>query len=175
MPFMGSMVPIQESRNKKWQTDLPKEHWLSFFYNLNEEGVTWGAPWVYQKVILYACGSFSWVPLLGIWGAISYAPLLVQRQFDSQLFIPRTQGLDQLEFTHGDPGSVRAAANITDAWKQLHYMNLHQVLPQVTPEYIEWRKRRVNSIVIPFPVPESPHGELPPRKDRDRYCQKRIC
>ncbi|MFQ6625685.1 hypothetical protein Gotur_006135 [Gossypium turneri] len=26
--------------------------------------------------ILYRCGNFDWVPLLGIWGAVGYAPLL---------------------------------------------------------------------------------------------------
>ncbi|MFQ6624023.1 hypothetical protein Gotur_003649 [Gossypium turneri] len=27
--------------------------------------------------ILYRCGDFDWVPLLGIWGAIGYASLLI--------------------------------------------------------------------------------------------------
>ncbi|MBA0754971.1 hypothetical protein Gogos_020596 [Gossypium gossypioides] len=43
--------------------------------------------------ILYRCGDFDWVPLLGIWGAIGYAPLLVLRQYRSRQFIPATQGL----------------------------------------------------------------------------------
>ncbi|MBA0845157.1 hypothetical protein Goarm_022115, partial [Gossypium armourianum] len=29
--------------------------------------------------ILYGCGNFDWVPLLGTWGAVGYAPLLVLR------------------------------------------------------------------------------------------------
>ncbi|MBA0575194.1 hypothetical protein Golob_027342 [Gossypium lobatum] len=29
--------------------------------------------------ILYRHGEFDWVPLIGIWGAIGYAPLLVLR------------------------------------------------------------------------------------------------
>ncbi|MFQ6656119.1 hypothetical protein Gotur_026368 [Gossypium turneri] len=29
--------------------------------------------------ILYRCGNFDWVPLLRIWGAVGYAPLLVLR------------------------------------------------------------------------------------------------
>ncbi|MBA0654264.1 hypothetical protein Goklo_021301 [Gossypium klotzschianum] len=43
--------------------------------------------------ILYRCGDFDWVPLLGIWGAIGYAPLLVLRQYKSRQFILATQGL----------------------------------------------------------------------------------
>ncbi|MBA0785763.1 hypothetical protein Gotri_006829 [Gossypium trilobum] len=40
--------------------------------------------------ILYRCGNFDWVPLLGIWGAIGYAPLLVLRQYGSRQFVPAT-------------------------------------------------------------------------------------
>ncbi|MFQ6661417.1 hypothetical protein Gotur_029591 [Gossypium turneri] len=48
--------------------------------------------------ILYRCGDFDWVPLLGIWGAVGYAPLLVLRQYRSRQFIPATQRLAQCEF-----------------------------------------------------------------------------
>ncbi|MBA0787319.1 hypothetical protein Gotri_025891 [Gossypium trilobum] len=34
--------------------------------------------------ILYRCGNFDWVPLLGIWGAVGYAPFLVLRQYRSR-------------------------------------------------------------------------------------------
>ncbi|MBA0784662.1 hypothetical protein Gotri_026525 [Gossypium trilobum] len=34
---------------------------------------------VLPNEILYRCGDFDWVPLLGIWRAVGYAPLLVLR------------------------------------------------------------------------------------------------
>ncbi|MBA0881329.1 hypothetical protein Goshw_017525 [Gossypium schwendimanii] len=37
-----------------------------------------------EDEILYQCGDFDWVPLLGIWGAVGYAPLLVLRQYRSR-------------------------------------------------------------------------------------------
>ncbi|MFQ6664315.1 hypothetical protein Gotur_031469 [Gossypium turneri] len=43
--------------------------------------------------ILYQCGDFVWVPLLGIWGAIGYVPILVLKHYRSKQFIPVTQGL----------------------------------------------------------------------------------
>ncbi|MBA0577375.1 hypothetical protein Golob_024159 [Gossypium lobatum] len=43
------------------------------------EDVEWKAPWMVPDEILYRCGDFNWVPLLGIWGAIRYTPLLVIR------------------------------------------------------------------------------------------------
>ncbi|PHT46102.1 hypothetical protein CQW23_15260 [Capsicum baccatum] len=77
--------------------DMTKEQWVAFLHILNAEDVNW----VYPHPLLYACGDKPWVPLLGVWGAVSYAPLLVQRQFESHLFIPQTFGLDQLEFDYG--------------------------------------------------------------------------
>ncbi|MBA0672491.1 hypothetical protein Goklo_029647 [Gossypium klotzschianum] len=43
--------------------------------------------------ILYRSGDFEWVLLLGIWGAIGYALLLVLRQYRLRQFVPATQGL----------------------------------------------------------------------------------
>ncbi|MBA0881895.1 hypothetical protein Goshw_007047, partial [Gossypium schwendimanii] len=43
------------------------------------EDVEWKAPWMVPDEILYRCGDFDWVPLLGIWGAVGYTPLLVLR------------------------------------------------------------------------------------------------
>ncbi|KAG8471784.1 hypothetical protein CXB51_036386 [Gossypium anomalum] len=44
-----------------------------------EENIEWRAPWMVLDEILYQCGDFDWVPLLGIWGAVGYAPLLTRR------------------------------------------------------------------------------------------------
>ncbi|MBA0878652.1 hypothetical protein Goshw_023999, partial [Gossypium schwendimanii] len=47
-----------------------------------DQYVEWKAPWLILNKILYWCGDFDWVPLLGIWGAVGYAPLLVQDSLD---------------------------------------------------------------------------------------------
>ncbi|MBA0729675.1 hypothetical protein Golax_025737, partial [Gossypium laxum] len=39
-----------------------------------------------EDEVLYQCGDFDWVPLLGIWGAVGYAPLLVLTQYRSRQF-----------------------------------------------------------------------------------------
>ncbi|MFQ6657957.1 hypothetical protein Gotur_027431, partial [Gossypium turneri] len=46
------------------------------------------------------CGDFDWVPLLRIWEAIGYAPLLVLRQYRIRQFVPTTHGLAQCEFSY---------------------------------------------------------------------------
>ncbi|MBA0637279.1 hypothetical protein Godav_005160 [Gossypium davidsonii] len=44
--------------------------------NKRVEDVEWRVSWMIPDDILYWCGDFDWVPLLGIWGAIGFAPLL---------------------------------------------------------------------------------------------------
>ncbi|MFQ6643942.1 hypothetical protein Gotur_017809, partial [Gossypium turneri] len=65
-----------------------------------EEDIKWKAPWLILDRILYRYGSFDWVPLLEIWRAVGYAPLLVLRQYNSRQFVPATHGLAQCEFLY---------------------------------------------------------------------------
>ncbi|MBA0700449.1 hypothetical protein Goari_020370, partial [Gossypium aridum] len=67
---------------------------------LQEDDIEWRAPWLLQDDVLYQCGDFDWVPLLRIWGAVGYAPLLELRQYRSMQFVPATQGLAECEFSY---------------------------------------------------------------------------
>ncbi|MFQ6651674.1 hypothetical protein Gotur_023900, partial [Gossypium turneri] len=70
--------------------------------SLQEEDIEWRAPLLLPDEILYRCWDFDWVPLLGIWGAVGYAPLLVLRQYRSRQFVPTSQGLAECEFSYKD-------------------------------------------------------------------------
>ncbi|MFQ6654600.1 hypothetical protein Gotur_025516 [Gossypium turneri] len=61
----------------------------SHFWKVNKD-IEWRAPWMLPDEILYRCGDFDWVLLLGIWRAIGYAPLLVLRQYRLRQFVPAT-------------------------------------------------------------------------------------
>ncbi|MFQ6651979.1 hypothetical protein Gotur_024068 [Gossypium turneri] len=56
--------------------DILEGKWREILRNLREEDIEWRAPWMLSDEILYRYGNFDWVPLLGIWGAVGYAPLL---------------------------------------------------------------------------------------------------
>ncbi|KAH1032369.1 hypothetical protein J1N35_044543 [Gossypium stocksii] len=78
-----------------------------FWKNLHAEDVTWRAPWIRPSVLLYKVGNQDWVPLLGLWGGVGYAPLMVQRKFSSRQFIPATGGLAQSEFAFVGEGYMK--------------------------------------------------------------------
>ncbi|MFQ6668041.1 hypothetical protein Gotur_033852, partial [Gossypium turneri] len=59
--------------------DISEEKWMAILQNLQEEDIEWRALWLLPDEILYRCGDFDWVPLLGIWGTVGYAPLLTCR------------------------------------------------------------------------------------------------
>nr|XP_012466406.1 unnamed protein product [Gossypium raimondii] len=134
-----------------------EERWIATLQNLQEEDIEWRAPWLLSDEILYRCGDFDWVPLLGIWGAIGYAPLLVLRQYRSRQFVPTTQGLAQSEFSYKCDGYKKKIREMTNAWRQTHRLKRLSVGPSMTPEYISWLGRRVNDNI---PVPGQGDSQL---------------
>ncbi|KAG8482722.1 hypothetical protein CXB51_024164 [Gossypium anomalum] len=96
-------------------------------------------------VLLYKCGGQDWVPLLGLWGGVGYAPLLVQRQFSSRQFIPATGGLAQFEFAFAGEGYMKRVRDIAKSWKEIHFMELALYADTLTQDYDIWRKQRVSS------------------------------
>ncbi|MFQ6642071.1 hypothetical protein Gotur_018214, partial [Gossypium turneri] len=82
--FSKTFTPLEAHLEKDWPKDVTEQHWVSVFQNLRAEDVTWRAPWIHPSVLLYKCGNLDWVPLLGLWGGVGYAPLMVQRQFASR-------------------------------------------------------------------------------------------
>ncbi|KAL1064486.1 hypothetical protein V6Z11_D13G216600 [Gossypium hirsutum] len=87
---------------------------------------------------------FDWVPLLGIWGAVGYGPLLVLRQYNSRQFVPATYDLAQCEFSYRGDNYKKKVKEISQAWNQVHRMKRLAVGSMTTPEYGEWRRKRIN-------------------------------
>ncbi|MBA0672432.1 hypothetical protein Goklo_029208, partial [Gossypium klotzschianum] len=113
-----------------------------------DDDIEWRAPWLIPNEILYRCGDFDWVPLLGIWGAIGYAPLLVSRQYRSRQFIPAMQGLAYCDFSHREDNYKKRVREISNAWNQTHRMKILAVGPTITSEYNQWRDQRVNDNIL---------------------------
>ncbi|KAG8490381.1 hypothetical protein CXB51_016096 [Gossypium anomalum] len=113
------------------RVDVFEKNWTALLQNLQPKDVEWRAPWMIPGEILYRCGSFDW-------GAIGYTPLLVLRQHGLRQFIPVIYGLVQSEFAYRGANYKRKGVAIS---------------PITTPEYVEWRGRRINDN-IPKPSVE---------------------
>ncbi|KAL1060832.1 hypothetical protein V6Z11_1Z066400 [Gossypium hirsutum] len=139
--FSESYSPLKEMVATSRRDDISEEKWMR-------------APWLLPDDILYRCGDFDWVPLLGVWGAVGYAPLLVLRQYRSRQFVLATQGLAECEFSYKDDGYKRKAREMANAWNQTCRMKRLAVGPMTTSEYNEWYVRRINDN-IPRPSAEN--------------------
>ncbi|MBA0636081.1 hypothetical protein Godav_024616 [Gossypium davidsonii] len=147
--------------------DISKENWTAILQNLQEEDVEWRASWLIPDKILYRCGSFDWVLLLGIWGAVGYAHLFVLRQYGSRQFVPTTHGLAQCEFLYQEDNYKKKVKEISQAWNQAHKMKRLSVGSMTTPEYSEWRSKRVNDN-----IPElNSEGVRPMEEIKGKLCK----
>ncbi|MBA0881118.1 hypothetical protein Goshw_013183, partial [Gossypium schwendimanii] len=81
--FFENYSPLKGIVATPKRDDILEEKWMAILQNLQEKDVEWRAPWLLPGEILYWCGDFDWVPLLEIWGAVGYAPLLVLKQYRS--------------------------------------------------------------------------------------------
>ena len=98
---MDTFVPLEEFAKKAWLIHQLREKWVAALWNLDSDSVTWKSPWFSKKSALYGCGDNLWVPLIRLWGVVSYTPLLVLRQYGSEQLIPIMHGLNNLEFEYG--------------------------------------------------------------------------
>ncbi|MBA0783269.1 hypothetical protein Gotri_001013 [Gossypium trilobum] len=79
--FSKNYSPLKDIVGTPRRDEISEEKWMAILQNLHEENVEWRSPWLLPDEILYRCGDFDWVPLLLIWGAVGYAPLLVLRKY----------------------------------------------------------------------------------------------
>ncbi|XP_012477706.1 uncharacterized protein LOC105793332 [Gossypium raimondii] len=142
--FSGHYSPLKEIVATPRRDDISEENWIAILQNLQEDYVEWRAHWLIPDGILYRCRSFDWVLLLGIWGAVGYAPLLVLRQYNSRQFVPATYDLAQCEFSYRGDNYKKKVKEISQAWNQVHRMKRLAVGSMTTPEYGEWRGKRIN-------------------------------
>ena len=68
---------------------------------------------------------------------ISYAPLLVCRQYASEQFIPATHGLNQLEFAYGDSGYAAQLAKLSTLWSEPQWVDLARHGNNIASGYME--------------------------------------
>ncbi|KAA3462290.1 hypothetical protein EPI10_028784 [Gossypium australe] len=89
--FSENYSPLKELVATLRRDNISEEKWMPILQNLQDVDIEWRALWMILDEILYQCGDFDWVPILG--GAVGYASLLVLRQYRSRQFILATQRL----------------------------------------------------------------------------------
>ena len=66
----------------------------------------------------------------------------------SEQFIPITHGLNQLEFTYGDPGYAAQLAKLSTLWSEPQRVNLTRHGRNIAPGYLEWNASREKDVTL---------------------------
>ncbi|MBA0694464.1 hypothetical protein Goari_004754 [Gossypium aridum] len=101
--FVSSTRPIEKFLESEWPPNQSIEEWFQNLSTLTYQEIEWRAPWMIRSTILIDCGGYLWVPLIGIWGAISYLSLMVLSQYGYDQYVPTTTGLNMVEALVQDP------------------------------------------------------------------------
>ncbi|MBA0781998.1 hypothetical protein Gotri_002872, partial [Gossypium trilobum] len=131
--FFENYSPLKEIVATPRRDDILEEKWTTILQNLQEEDIEWRAPWLLPDEIMYRCGDFNWVPLLGSWAAVGYAPLLVLRQYRLRQFVSATQGLANCEFSYKGDGYKKKVREMSNAWNQTRRIKRLAVGLMTTP------------------------------------------
>ncbi|XVE95747.1 hypothetical protein REPUB_Repub02eG0126200 [Reevesia pubescens] len=70
-PYSSLCEPVKEFLKVDWPKGITKNEWKKTFKGMIPENVTWKAPWMPVSAFVYKCGENPWVPLIGLWGAVS--------------------------------------------------------------------------------------------------------
>ncbi|KAL4280686.1 hypothetical protein GQ457_03G014130 [Hibiscus cannabinus] len=144
LPNMSSLnfSPLREFLAKEWP-EIKMSKWVDIFKDRRDEEIVWRVPWLGRTKILYKCGDYDYLMLLGVWGGIGCAPLLVSRQF-----VHVIAGLNTSEFEFLNEFRTKVQI-INDSWKHCYFMGLAFDPKQMfTPDYDFWRHARVNDKLL---------------------------
>ena len=147
--YMDTFVPLKEFSKKDWPMHQLREQWVATLRNLDSNNVIWKALWFSRKSTINCCGDILWVPLLRIWGVVSYTTLLVLRQYGSEQFIPATHGLNHVEFDYGGPSYVNQLIELSKMWKEPRQMNLEKHVCDIAPGHVACRSNQIKDLVLP--------------------------
>ncbi|MBA0845245.1 hypothetical protein Goarm_005851, partial [Gossypium armourianum] len=86
--LVPSTRPTEEFLESEWPPNQSIEEWLQNLSTLTYQEIEWRAPLMIWSTVLIGCGGHLWVPLIGIWGAISYSSLMVLSQYGYDQCVP---------------------------------------------------------------------------------------
>ncbi|XP_039047298.1 uncharacterized protein LOC120187716 [Hibiscus syriacus] len=156
--------PLEYFITKEWHEHLTRKYWVSLLRNLQDHDIVWQIPWLAFVKILYKCGESNWVNLLGLWGGVCYAPLMVLRQFGARQFVPATSGLSKSEFVYHIDHYKKITRLMLDAWKSTFRADVVAAKVMLTPDYVVWRAVRKNDV-----IPLADHDQVIPVEAQFRY------
>ena len=137
-------------------TEYPS--WVQFFNRVSKEAIRWKLVWWIEPEVLYGCGDFPNVPLVGPRGGINYNPSLAHLQLAYPQDVPAHDMIQPLLYLH-ETSTAELNGRITLAWKKMHFKGKHELGTRtlvMTREYKEWVETRFITRATPEFAPQDP-------------------
>ncbi|XP_057953336.1 uncharacterized protein LOC131147782 [Malania oleifera] len=159
--FLALRISLAEFEEAQQNVQWSKANWNEKLHKLRELGLVWQAPWMNHSNMMYRCGNFPWVPLLGPWGGIAYAPLMARRQVGASQFVPMTHGLADSDFAYEIGDTQNQIRKFMVAWKHVHLIGPGDEIATIQGNYEVWRENRVNPQLKRIPEVVIEHVKSP--------------
>ncbi|WJX29868.1 hypothetical protein P8452_18467 [Trifolium repens] len=143
-----------------------KDDWANYLTDLNERTVRWYPNWREVNMVIYRCGTFPNVPLMGTKGCINYNPSLALRQLCYSIMDSPEKDLSLTTpfIVHGiNNKDIEEHRRIRAAWKKITHKGseLGKRSTDAHDRYRQWVKNRVCEIKLPFRGSPSIEQEIP--------------
>ncbi|XP_052723778.1 uncharacterized protein LOC108344405 [Vigna angularis] len=127
--------------------------WAQLCASLNEDQIKWCVPWQRRSQIIYHCGRYPNVPLMGIRCCINYNPVLAQRQFGHPMRgSPTPASLAILQIYYEEGTFVEVLHQVRNAWGNIIRAEMDPrpwTIDEGIP-YSHWIAERVRTVKLPF-------------------------
>jgi hypothetical protein len=151
----------------KWFTShLPQTHsfkenpekllWSQRIMSLTTSDIVWYHPAGDVGEIIFSCGEYPNVPLLGMRGGISYNPTLAKRQFGYQMKTKPDNIALASEFYLNLKDCSNKKGKFVQAWRVIRRLNKSQLGKKsdfVHESYTQWVIDRATSFGMPYETP----------------------
>ncbi|KAJ1436006.1 hypothetical protein SESBI_04559 [Sesbania bispinosa] len=121
-------------------------------------------PWYSPYEVIFSCGDFANVPLMGPRGCVAYTPSIALRQLKRTQVKPVEEQLGGICFQYDVPDASQLLVRVRAAWRNVQRKGDDELgKPRVSAsqEYNEWRRARG---VPEYVLREAPHAEAKRKK-----------
>ncbi|XP_058771324.1 uncharacterized protein LOC131644755 [Vicia villosa] len=142
--------------------ELTRNDWSQKLRALKADSILWYARKLNSDKIIYKCGEFNNVPLIGTLGCINYNPALALRQLGHSMDKePSEQRIKELILHDNGKGEPRTWKKVIQAWSNVQRRDFGPKNVIAKAAYTAWVQERVKKVLLPFVVdpaykPDSP-------------------
>ncbi|KAJ1376457.1 hypothetical protein SESBI_49921 [Sesbania bispinosa] len=143
-------IKVKRQEAREWKKELA---------DIQDNKIAWTCPWYSPYEVIFSCGDFANVPLMGPRGCVAYTPSIALRQLKRTQVKPVEEQLGGICFQYDAPDVSQLLVRVRAAWRNVQRKGDDELgKPRVSAsqEYNEWRKARG---VPEYVLREAPHAE----------------